>query len=708
MSTTTASLVASATSAAAAASASAASHSQSGGNKVVGVLLAVGSGLLIGSSFVFKKKGLLAAQRKANMAAGEGVPYLKSWLWWCGMIIMVVGELMNLIAYSFTDAILVTPMGSIAVVTSGALAHFFLGEKLTLFGWLGSTLCILGSIVIAVNGPSERGSTTIQAFQTKFVSVGFLVWGGICIAAALGIIFFVAPRYGKRTMLVYITICSLLGGLSVACTSGLGGAILTSIKGDGSQWKHWYFLLAFCVVTLLSEIVYLNKALALFNTASVTPVYFTIFTSCTLITSIILNKGFGGASVAAIITVVLGFLVIVVGISLLQLSKIDPEEIKDGVLDRRSTILLSVSRAEKDTSSEKAFGVEDPGIDAIRGVAGALGSIHRAISMRSGRGTQSRRTTGSSLANPFADEEMVMRRRGRNGAPGAMGSGPHAVGEDGVLRYELYDQPMQFADEPMPLDAADKISLHSSLKSPSLEAGGRSRSASAIQFAETDEVHRYAPPKRKGKDVVAQHHEQPRLEGSHVHVPHTLSTGDIASPGLPPSRFSSSTVTPDRAEFSAARSGSVFANSAYVDPYNEAEQGHRSASPPLGSATSPRRQGTSDSGSRSLAERLGSVFGSSSPDLKSGEFVQQSHDPPPSASRSRFALSPFRRNTPQDHEQDSSIAKDHRVPYPKAAKGDIEARGEEEALVPGRGRSGSVSSDEEGADLETVDTRDEL
>lgn len=45
---------------------------------------------------------------------------------------------------------------------------------------------ILGSVIIAVNGPSEQGSTTIQAFQAKFVSVGFLVWGGICIAAALG------------------------------------------------------------------------------------------------------------------------------------------------------------------------------------------------------------------------------------------------------------------------------------------------------------------------------------------------------------------------------------------------------------------------------------------------------------------------------------------------------------------------------------------
>jgi hypothetical protein len=40
------------------------------------VILAVVSGLLIGSSFVFKKKGLLASQK--GHTAGEGVAYLKS------------------------------------------------------------------------------------------------------------------------------------------------------------------------------------------------------------------------------------------------------------------------------------------------------------------------------------------------------------------------------------------------------------------------------------------------------------------------------------------------------------------------------------------------------------------------------------------------------------------------------------------------------
>ena len=52
--------------------------------QIVGIILSIVSGVLIGSSFVFKKKGLLRSQ--AGGAAGEGVAYLKSPLWWLGMI----------------------------------------------------------------------------------------------------------------------------------------------------------------------------------------------------------------------------------------------------------------------------------------------------------------------------------------------------------------------------------------------------------------------------------------------------------------------------------------------------------------------------------------------------------------------------------------------------------------------------------------------
>lgn len=60
-------------------------------------------------------------------------------------------------------------------------------------------------------------------------------------------------------MLVYLSICSLIGGLSVVATQGLGAAIVTQAGGT-PQFNHWflYVLLVFVVATLVTEIVFLN------------------------------------------------------------------------------------------------------------------------------------------------------------------------------------------------------------------------------------------------------------------------------------------------------------------------------------------------------------------------------------------------------------------------------------------------------------------
>ncbi len=84
--------------------------------KVVGICLAVASGLFIGVSFVIKKIGLLKANVKYNEEAGEGYGYLKNAWWWLGMTLMILGEICNFVAYAFTDAILVTPLGALSVV----------------------------------------------------------------------------------------------------------------------------------------------------------------------------------------------------------------------------------------------------------------------------------------------------------------------------------------------------------------------------------------------------------------------------------------------------------------------------------------------------------------------------------------------------------------------------------------------------------------
>ncbi|KAJ3326955.1 hypothetical protein HDU76_012481 [Blyttiomyces sp. JEL0837] len=88
--------------------------------KAAGISLALSSGLFIGSSFIFKKKGLLDT-KATHGEVGSGHDYLKSPMWWTGMILMALGEVANFGAYAFTPAILVTPLGALSVVISSAI-----------------------------------------------------------------------------------------------------------------------------------------------------------------------------------------------------------------------------------------------------------------------------------------------------------------------------------------------------------------------------------------------------------------------------------------------------------------------------------------------------------------------------------------------------------------------------------------------------------
>lgn len=123
-------------------------------------------------------------------------------------------------------------MGALSVVISAVLSHYILKEKLTVFGWISCSQCILGAILIALNAPQEQTVTTIDAFKKLFLGPGFLAYGSVCIVSALVIAIFIAPKYGKQQMIWHILVCSVIGGISVSCTSGLGACILTTIRGD--------------------------------------------------------------------------------------------------------------------------------------------------------------------------------------------------------------------------------------------------------------------------------------------------------------------------------------------------------------------------------------------------------------------------------------------------------------------------------------------
>ncbi|KAF9361480.1 hypothetical protein BGX26_002830 [Mortierella sp. AD094] len=357
----------------------------SGGNppptyyKFIGMSLAITSGLFIGASFVLKKKGLL----RSSAVAGEGHAYLKSPLWWTGMTMMIVGEICNFVAYSFAPALVVTPLGALSVVVCSVLSSFILKEKLAFHGKIGCALCIIGSVIIVLHAPAQAAVTDIDEFKHFVIQPGFLVYMCLVIIVSLGIVWKVAPKYGKKHLLVYVSVCSLIGSLSVVATQGLGAAIVHNITTGTPQFNHWfiYVTIVFVICTLLTEINYLNKALNLFNTAMVTPVYYVFFTSATLVASVILFQGFS-ASASSIMTVVMGFFVICAGVVLLQTSKVASHS----EAMKKSKSSLELNENDEDDDMERSL-VDDkddlePGPIGLRAVPfDAIRQIVRAKTM---------------------------------------------------------------------------------------------------------------------------------------------------------------------------------------------------------------------------------------------------------------------------------------------------------------------------------------
>ncbi|OAA76224.1 DUF803 domain membrane protein [Akanthomyces lecanii RCEF 1005] len=338
--------------------------------KIIGIVLAISSGCFIGVSFVLKKVGLLKANEKYNEVAGEGYGYLKNFYWWSGMTLMILGEICNFVAYAFTDALLVTPLGALSVVITTVLSAIFLKERLSMVGKVSCFLCIVGSVIIVLHAPQTSSVSNIEQMQRYAITPGFLTYTGVIIVGSVIVAWYCGPRWGNKNMFVYISICSWVGGLSVVSTQGLGASIIAWIGGQ-PEYKHWFLwvLLVFVVCTLLTEIIYLNKALNLFNAAMVTPTYYVYFTSTTIITSAILFQGFKAPG-KDLATIVMGFLVICSGVALLQLSK--------SAKDVPDTAVFRGDLDQIQTIAEQEQPETEPKADAIRGTAAIVRRISQA------------------------------------------------------------------------------------------------------------------------------------------------------------------------------------------------------------------------------------------------------------------------------------------------------------------------------------------
>ncbi|KAG5046519.1 hypothetical protein JHK86_015925 [Glycine max] len=137
----------------------------------------------------------------------------------------------------------------------------------------------------------EHNLTTNQ--EHNLSTTAFLFYAALVITAIFILIFHFIPLYGQTHIMVYIGVCSLVGSITVMSVKALGIVIKSTLSGMNQLIypQTWAFTLV-VIVCVLTQMNYLNKALDTFNTAVVSPIYYVMFTTFTIVASVIMFKGF--------------------------------------------------------------------------------------------------------------------------------------------------------------------------------------------------------------------------------------------------------------------------------------------------------------------------------------------------------------------------------------------------------------------------------
>ncbi|VEU21014.1 DEKNAAC101966 [Brettanomyces naardenensis] len=290
--------------------------------KYIGLALAISSSFAIGSSFVLTKLGLLK-----DGSRGESYTYVRNPIWILGTALMAIGEIANFAAYTFAPPILVTPLGALSVIIGAVLAAVFLKEDLGILGKMGCAICLLGSVIIVLHAPNDKEVTTVDEILGYAERPLFALYAISVIVFSILMIYKVAPKYGSKNPMVYISICSGVGSISVCAIKAFGIALKLTFNGN-NQFTHvsTYVFIITVVVCIMTQMTFFNKALAQFDTSIVNPLYYVTFTTATLLASFILFRGFNTTSTVDVISLLCGFLIIFSGVYILNISRKSADE----------------------------------------------------------------------------------------------------------------------------------------------------------------------------------------------------------------------------------------------------------------------------------------------------------------------------------------------------------------------------------------------
>lgn len=136
--------------------------------------------------------------------------YLRSPYWWAGIILMVLGETGNFLAYGFAPASIVSPLGVVALISNCIIAPCLLKEKFRQQDFWGVLIAIAGAVVVVLSASSSEEKIGPGEIWMMITRWEFELYLGLTTALIIGLMW-ASFSYGSRSILIDVGLVALFG-----------------------------------------------------------------------------------------------------------------------------------------------------------------------------------------------------------------------------------------------------------------------------------------------------------------------------------------------------------------------------------------------------------------------------------------------------------------------------------------------------------------
>eukprot|EP00946_MAST-07B_sp_MAST-7B-sp1_P004946 g4946.t1 len=277
----------------------------------------------------------LAFVRLARLPAEMRVKIYCYPLWVFGFAIFVLGNVGDAVGLTFTPQSVITPLGSISLVSNLIFAWLLVGENLDRATIFATIAIVIGVVAIVASGNQACTSFSLEKLMGRFRGAGFLAFTALHIGTLICLIIYGCKKEKKMgdagiskltdqerrtTRLVFPVAGSFFAAWTVLFTKSIGELLKRSTRtgsSDFSRPEAWLFMVAVGISAPL-QIMYIQKGLAYFEAMYVIPIFTSTWTFSSIAFGGVFWGDFDNFAAWQFVVFFFGVGFIVLGILLLQ------------------------------------------------------------------------------------------------------------------------------------------------------------------------------------------------------------------------------------------------------------------------------------------------------------------------------------------------------------------------------------------------------